>query len=489
MSIRNVVFIMTDQHRGDSFGAAGHPCVQTPNLDRLAERGLQFTNAYTVSPICGPARACLATSRYPHEINSFGNATCFDGKTPTVAHRLSENGIRAASVGRMDFLPGVDHGYDAVLPTPRNPLAIAEFLRSPSVKRYDIPHTMLRVKHLDEDRLPHPFTHILSWLDELKPHEAPWHLFANTVRPHCPFTVPKKYVAMYEDCDIPMPVIPEGYLENLHPAMKELRFHWNIEELLSDEEIHLIRKSYYASITWVDKAMGRVIDKLEEKGILDQTLIIYSSDHGDNLGDHGMWQKCNFYESSAHVPLIMAGTGIPAGQKVDTPVSHLDINPTILSAMGCSVPEDMRGEDLVALAKRGAEEKDRAVFGEYHGPAAVTGEFMVRQNEWKYIHYEGMRPQLFNLENDPNEFQDLGGDPAHSEIRSQLDQLLREEFGDLTTLNARIMQYQRQEFQSWFESGDPKENVSELIKFAGGDQKAIAPYLEQLGISNGSSVN
>ncbi len=474
---------MTDQHRGDSFGAAGHPCVQTPNLDRLAERGLQFTNAYTVSPICGPARACLATSRYPHEINSYGNATCFDGKTPTVAHHLTQNGIKAASVGRMDFLPDVDHGYEAVLPTPRNPLAFAEFLRTPSVKRFDISKMMLGVEHLDHADLPHPFKHILSWLDQTDHHAAPWHLFANTVRPHCPFKVPKKYVAMYDGLDIPMPVIPEGYLDNLHPALKELRFHWNIEGLLSDEQLHLIRKSYYASITWVDDAIGCIIDNLEEKGILNQTLIIYSSDHGDNLGDHGMWQKCNFFDSSVHVPLIMAGPGVPAGQRVDIPVSHLDINPTILSAMGCCVPREMRGQDLVALAEQPDEQSDRAIFGEYHGPAAVTGEFMVRQNEWKYIHYEGMRPQLFNLEKDPQELEDLGEDPACADIRARLDRMLRQEFGDLTALDGRIREFQHQQFQVWYRSGDPQEKISQLVAFAGNNRKAIAPHLERLGIS------
>ena len=481
MSIRHVLFIMTDQHRGDCLGAAGHPCVQTPNLDRLAARGLQFTNAYTVSPICGPARASLATSRYPHEINSFGNATCFDGKTPTIAHRLKANGIAAASVGRMDFLPGIDHGYDAVLPTPRNPPAFAEFMRSPSVKRYDIPHTMLGVEHLDHADLPHPFKQILSWFDQTERHAEPWHLFANTVRPHCPFKVPKKHVAMYEDSDIPMPVIPEGYLENLHPALKELRFHWNIEDLHSDEELRLIRKSYYASITWVDEAIGRIIDKLEEKGLLDDTLIIYSSDHGDNLGDHGMWQKCNFFESSAHVPLLLAGPGIPSGRKIDTPVSHLDINPTILTAMGCSVPEEMRGQDLVALAARGEEEAERAVFGEYHGPGAVTGEFMVRQGPWKYIHYEGMRPQLFDLRHDPEELRDLGEDPAHAEVRDEFDARLRHEFGDLAALDARIKAYQRRQFEAWWRNGDPREKTAELLKFAGGNRNAIAPYLQILG--------
>ena len=487
MSVRNVLFILSDQHRGDYLGAAGHPCVQTPNLDRLAARGVQFTNAYSVSPICGPARASLATSRYPHEINSYGNATCFDGKTPTVAHRLAAGGIRAASVGRMDFLPGANHGYDAVLPTPRDPLAIAEFLRSPAVKRYDISHTMLRVEHLEEAKLPHPFRHILAWLDESAQQEQPWHLFANTVKPHCPFKVPKKYVAMYDGLEIPLPVIPEGHIENLHPALKEQRFHWNIEELRSDADLRLIRKSYFAMITWLDEAIGRVLDKLEEKGVLDETLIIYSSDHGDHMGDHGMWQKCNLLDSCARVPLIVAGPGVPEGRKTDTLVSHLDINPTILTAMGCSVPQDMRGQDLLALAARGAAQADRAVFGEYHGPGAVTGEFMVRQGRWKYIHYEGMPPQLFDLLSDPGELQDLGEDPAHAGVRERLDQMLRREFGDLAALDARIRDYQREQFEAWYRSGDPGEKLEELTQFAGGKSEAIAPHLRQLGINANST--
>lgn len=481
MSIRHVLFILSDQHRGDCVGAAGHPCVQTPNLDRLAARGLQFTNAYTVSPICGPARASLATSRYPHEVNSYGNATCYDGKTPSVAHRLTANGIAACSVGRMDFLPDIDHGFDAVYPCPRDPLAFAEFMRSPPVKRFDMPHKMLRVEHLDNPSLPHPLKLMLSWLEQPHRHEQPWHLFANFVKPHCPFIVPKKYVAAYDGLEIPLPVIPEGYLENLHPALKQQRFHWNIEDVRPDDELHLIRKSYYAMITWVDAAIGLILEKLEEQGILDETLIIYSSDHGDHLGDHGMWQKCNFLESCARVPLLMAGPGVPQGRQVDTPVSHLDISPTILSAMGCNVPEDMRGQDLLTLAGRGAEEAGRAVFGEYHGPGAVTGEFMVRQEQWKYIHYEGMSPQLFNLRDDPGELHDLGEDPAHAEVRERFDLMLRREFGDLAALDARIKDYQRQQFVEWWRSGDPKEKAAELLEFAGGNREAIAPYLEMLG--------
>jgi choline-sulfatase len=480
MSIRHVLFIVSDQHRGDCLGAAGHPCVQTPHLDRLAERGTHFTNAYSVSPICGPARACLATSRYPHEVDSYGNATCYNGKTPSVAHHLSANGITAASVGRMDFLPGIDHGYDAVYPRPRDPLAIAEFLRSPSVKRHDIPHAMLRVEHLDDPSLPHPFKLIMSWLDQERRHAEPWHLFVNFVKPHCPFIVPKKYVALYDGLEIPLPVMPKGYLENPHPALKEQRFHWNIEELRPDDELRLIRKSYYAMITWVDDAIGRILGKLEEQGILDETLVIYSSDHGDHLGDHGLWQKCNLLDSCARVPLLIAGPGVPAGHKIDTPVNHLDISPTILTAMGCSVPEEMRGQDLLALTGRADEETGRAVFGEYHGPGAVTGEFMVRQGPWKYIHYEGMRPQLFDLQNDPGESNDLGEERACAQVRDRYDRMLREEFGDLADIDARIRAYQLEQFKVWWQSGDPQERTAELVEFAGGDREAIAPHLRRL---------
>ena len=483
MNIRYVLFIVSDQHRGDCLGAAGHPVVKTPNLDRLAARGLQFTNAYTVSPICGPARACLATSRYPHEINSYGNATCYDGTTPSVAHRLKACGIKAASVGRMDFLPGIDHGYDAVLPKPRDPLAIAEFLRAPAVKRFDIPHKMLRVEHLDHAPPCHPVSQILSWFDHTEQHAAPWHLFVNFVKPHCPFIVPKKYVMMYDGLEIPLPAIPEGYIDNLHPALKAQRFHWNIEELRRDENIHLIRKSYYAMITWVDDAIGLIINKLEEQGILDETLIIYSSDHGDHMGDHGLWQKSNFFDSGARVPLVLAGPGIPAGQKIHTPVSHLDINPTILTVMGCTAPRDMRGEDLVALAARGSHDAGRAVFGEYHGPGAVTGQFMVRQGPWKYIHYEDMCPQLFNLSDDPGELHNLGDDPAHKGICEQLDKMLRREFGDLTAINARVKAFQNKQFNAWYRAGDSQEKINELLAFAGGNREAIAPHLKQLGIN------
>lgn len=137
---------------------------------------------------------------------------------------------------------------------------------------------------------------------------------------------------------------------------------------------------------------------------------------------------------------------------------------------------------MLELAEQGDNETQRAVFGEYHGPGAVTGEFMVRQGKWKYIHYEGMRPQLFNLEDDPGELQDLGGDPAYEEVCDQLNQILRQEFGDLTALDARIKAYQRKQFEVWWQTGSLKEKTDELLQFAGRNKEAITAYLKQPGV-------
>ena len=424
----NILFICTDQFNGSCAHYAGHPLVYTPNLDRLARRGTVFTNCYSNSPVCVPARAALFTGFYPHEVEAYDNAAPFDGRFPTWANRLTASGYLCRATGKLDFRAGRDYGMQEFEtehghgPSPD----ITAYFRNPIVPRID---SREQIEAFIDER-PSPdekyVAEALRFLDRDLPGlgRKPWMQYAGLVSPHPPWRVPERFYRMYPPDNILLPELPGGWPPQLHPELAGLN-HYNMFDLAPFPEGNILRAraAYYGSITMLDEWVGQIMQALENSGALKNTLVVFTSDHGEMLGEHGMWFKSCFYDNAARVPLIIAGPGFPSG-RVDSPVSHVDLAATLLEIAGLPPFEGLRGRSLQPLAAGAESGAERWAYGELNNEGNLTGVFWVRKGEWKYIHFEGMEPLLFNLQEDPGEFGNLAGREKYREVEKSLKELL-----------------------------------------------------------------
>jgi choline-sulfatase len=269
----------------------------------------------------------------------------------------------------------------------------------------------------------------IRWLKDAA-HERPdkpWCLFISFVCPHFPLVAPPEFFNLYDLAKLPMPLLRDPSEFPDHPVLSKLRDVQNYEDHFRDEEhVRIAVAAYYGMVSFLDDNIGRVLRALDETGLADDTLVVYTSDHGDNLGTRTFWGKSNMYEESVGVPLMLKGPGIPAGRRVATPVSLVDAYPTIIEAVGEALTAEERslpGRSLLSLLNGG--DADRTVFSEYHAVGSVTGIFMVRFGRYKYVHYEGYRPQLFDLQADPMETRDLALEGGHEVILAEGERRLR----------------------------------------------------------------
>ena len=416
----NLVIILSDQHNPRVMGCAGHGLVRTPNLDRLAARGTRFSSAYTNCPICVPARASLATGRYVHQIRFWDNAIAYDGSVPSWGHRLMERGHSAISIGKLHYVrsdPARNGFNEEILPMH---LAdgdgdVAGLIRDELIVRKGAaklgPEAGPGESHYTAyDRSI--AERACQWLEhEARRHGAkPWVLYVGFVCPHPPLIAPPEFFGLYADCDIPM---PDMYAENerpRHPYIEHMRLARPYDAgFTGPEMVKRAIAAYMGSVSFLDHNVGRVLAALDRAGLADSTRVIYGSDHGENLGVRGLWAKSTLYEESAGIPLLLAGPGVPAGRVVKDPVSLVDIFPTVLDCAGIERgAEDaaLPGSSLLPAASGGGL-PGRTVLSEYHAVGSPSGSFMMRRGRYKYIHYCGYAPMLFDLESDPYERNDL----------------------------------------------------------------------------------
>ncbi|NYH16269.1 sulfatase-like hydrolase/transferase [Paraburkholderia bryophila] len=434
MKPTNVLFILSDEHQHDLMGCAGHPFIHTPNLDALAARGTRFSNAYTPSPICVPARASLATGRYVHDIRCWDNAIAYDGSTPGWAQYLTHDGMVTDSIGKLHYKSeaapvGFRHqqhavhildGIGQVWGSVRNPLP-RTMGRSPL---YDKIGAGLSNYNRFDMRVADT---AVDWLSDPRDDTKPWVLFAGLVAPHFPLIVPQEYLDLYDPASIELPPLQpsSGYVR--HPWVERQAIHMDHDAAIgTDERRRLAMACYFALVTFLDAQVGKILAALKDNGLDESTTIIYSSDHGDNLGKRGMWNKCLMYRESTGVPMIVAGAGIPRGKVCETPVSLIDIQNTILERTGCNAPANASpGESLAKLANAPAQ-PERLAFSEYHAVGSETAAYMLANADYKYHHYVGLRPELFDLRRDPQELHDLAGLPEYAPVLASFEKRLRE---------------------------------------------------------------
>lgn len=423
----NLVILMSDEHNPKIMGASGHRVVKTPNLDALAARGTMFTSAYTTSPVCVPARAAFAVGKYVHQIGYWDNADAYEGAIPSWHHRLRDAGHYTASIGKLHFrgMEGDDYGFNEMQIAMQIIEGKGDLM---GLVRNDLPERKLSWKiaklagpgetsYTSYDR--DITTRAQIWLREEAPKhtDKPWVLFVSLVCPHFPLVAPAEFYYQYsaESVKLPKQYAPDQRPK--HPYLRDYAESFCYDKYFDPEKLSKAIRAYYGLVSFVDDNVGKVLKVLDETGLAANTRVLYTSDHGDNLGARGLWGKSTMYEEVAGVPLIIAGPDIPAGRKVATPANHVDTYPFIMECAGEDRPaiyDGHPGHSLFALAA--GEVPDRNVLSEYHGMGSTTGAFMIRHGRYKYVHYAAYAPQLFDLESDPEELRDLAQDPAHAKV-------------------------------------------------------------------------
>ena len=427
----NTLFIFSDQHTRRALGCMGHPLVRTPNLDRLAERGTLFKNAYCNGPICVPCRASLATGRYVHEIGKWDNCKPYLGEQPSWAHRLVQAGHHAQSIGKLHYRQADDptgfeqqhlpmhvlYGQGMLFTICRDPMPVSKKFAHLVHESGEGESTYTQYDQQITERA-------VQWLrEEGVNNEKPWGLFVSLVCPHPPWNAPAEFYRQYPLDKIDLPVAYNLNDRPKHPGLEDYRHFFGVRDEFDEQTLRRVIASYYGMVTYLDDNVGKLVATLEELGLADTTRIIYTSDHGESMGQKGMFSKCNMYDESVGIPMMMAGPQIPAGQVVDAPTQLLDIFPTMLQSTGVKPTDedtDLPGTSLLEIAN--GERPARIVFSEQHSAGAKSAVYMVRDGQHKYVRYmENYAPQLFDLSADPLELNDLAADPAHKEVLDALD--------------------------------------------------------------------
>lgn len=412
----NLLLIISDEHRKDAMGCAGHPIVQTPHLDALAARGTRFTNAYTPSPMCVPTRAALACGTHVHRIGCWDSATPYDGTQPSWMHVLRGAGVDVTSLGKLHFRSGADdNGFSREI----LPMHVVGGIGWPiGLLRKDPPaYDATFELAADIGTGPSSYTDYDRAITRAAedflaaPPGGPWAASVSLVSPHYPLTAPEEVASLYDPADMDLPIAYGAEERPDHSELDNIAGFFDYDRHFDPQKIRAAKAAYYALTTFMDRCVGRVMAALEASGQAEDTVVIYVSDHGDMMGDHGFWTKQVMYEASAGVPMIIAGPGVAAGGLCHTAASLIDIAPTAADVLGVRPCEAWPGASLRALAAA-RHDPGRTGFSEYHDGGSTTGTFMVRWDRWKYVHYVGHAPQLFDLSADPQERADCAADPA-----------------------------------------------------------------------------
>ena len=426
----NTVIILSDEHNRDVLGCHGDPLVKSPNLDALAARGTVFANNYCNSPVCVSSRASLATGRYPHQIGAWDSTEPFTGAPKGWAARLRDQGHEVVSIGKLHYRGAQDdNGFTrevAPMYVHNGTGWLSSLLRDPPVP---LPGADLMAKRIgagetDYTAYDREITQLTcDWIRAAaaRNHDKPWLLYVGLVAPHFPLIAPQEFYDLYNGVELPE---PRQYAEAdrpRHPVLDVLRASSNYDDGFDAEKVRVARQAYYGLVSFLDHNIGLILEALRDSGQMDDTRVIYTSDHGDNIGHRGLWGKSVMYEDSVAVPLIAAGPDFPQGLRVETPTSLVDLHPTLVAFTGgVEDPEDagLPGENL--SARFDDPLADREVFSEYHDWSAITGMFMLRTLNWKIVRYPGYADQLFDMQSDPLEQTDLAADPAHAQVLSDM---------------------------------------------------------------------
>ena len=457
----NILVICSDEHNASKLGYRNHPLVRTPNLDKLAAEGAHFTRAYCNSPVCIPSRMSFLTGKYVHELGVWLNGVKLPPEETTWADRLAAAGYETSAYGMIGLVGlSEDAGFQDIKTRSRHPVYTPWPFESPFSQRtrgfYQNPWWLTQgpnsrenklrqlaakrkirsvdglhlkedlfqqIGYFDQDRETTDQT--LTRLRELgrSGGKQPWLHFAGFKMPHWPYICPEKYLKLYDPDAIDLPKSRLQSKEQLHPAVADFKASRPFEA--NDLQLRKLALAYYGMITCMDDLVGEVLAELKAQGFHRNTYVIYLSDHGESLGEHGLFGKQTSYEGSVGVPLIMRGPGIDAGRRIDDVVHLVDLLPTLLDMAGVSREDTGVGTSRLPLLQGSIGSAASPILSEYHGGYFLRDWYLVVRGDFKYTHYSGSRPSLFNLREDPLEETDLALDPASGPLLAEFDRELR----------------------------------------------------------------
>lgn len=434
MDPKNTLIIMSDEHNPKMLGCAGHALCKTPHLDALAARGTRFASAYTTSPICVPARASFATGRYVHEIEYWDNSIAYDGRVEGWGHRLQRAGIPVESIGKLHYRREKD---PVGLDRQHIPMHIKDGVGMVQLS--------IRAQFPEYGKLPRGGAGVTGhvgpgeseytaydrriadvacdWLKAAADRRGPWVLFVSFVSPHYPLTVPEEYLRLYPAEEMPLPKLGAGSGFVPHPWLSYY-LHPDPNGTNGEAKQRAALSAYLGLCSFMDAQVGRVLSALESAGLTDNTRVLYTSDHGDNAGARGLWGKSTHYEEACGIPLIIAGPDVAPAKRCNTPVTLADAHATILHGSGLDHDGVPSSVSLLNIAVA-PDDTARVAFSEYHAVGAPSASFMIRKGKFKYIHYVGYAPELFDLETDPDEGTNLAHKVEYLTIVMDFDRLLR----------------------------------------------------------------
>jgi choline-sulfatase len=426
----NILIVMVDQLNGTFFPDGPADFLHAPNLKVLAARSARFSANYCASPLCAPSRASFMSGQLPSRTRVYDNAAEFASDIPTYAHHLRAAGYFTCLSGKMHFVgPDQLHGFEERLTTDIYP---ADFGWTPdyrkpgeridwwyhnlgSVAGAGIAETTNQLEY--DDEVAFFANQKLQQLarDSSNPARRPWCLTVSFTHPHDPYVARRKYWDLYEDCAHLEPETPfiarekqDAHSQRLYDASDYGAF------AITGEMIRRSRRAYFANISYLDDKIGELIDTLERTRMLEDTIILFCSDHGDMLGSRGLWFKMHVFEGSARVPLMIAGPGIAPGLHT-APTSNLDICPTLATLAGIdltAIAPWTDGASLLPLIHGG--ERRGPVFMEYAAEGSIAPIVAIREDKYKFVHCEADPPLLFDLDADPRELTNLAADPDHA---------------------------------------------------------------------------
>lgn len=450
----NILFIMADQMAAPILPLhdAASP-VQMPNLMKLAERAVVFDSAYCNSPLCAPSRFTLVSGRLPSKIGAYDNAADFPADVPTYAHYLRRLGYRTALSGKMHFCgPDQLHGYEERLTSDIYPADYGWAVNwdEPDV-RASWYHNMssvlqagpcVRSNQLDFDEevvfkaRQYLYDHVRMTPDQ------PFCLTVSMTHPHDPYTIGREYWDRYEGVDIPLPRQHIEQSEQDPHSQRLLKVIDLWDKPLPEDKIRDARRAYFGACSYIDDNIGKLLKTLEECGLAEDTLIVFSGDHGDMLGERGLWYKMHWFEMSARVPLLVHAPQRFAARRVSQSVSTLDLLPTLVELAGGQVEQglELEGHSLLPhLQGKGGHDE---VLGEYMAEGTVSPLMMIRRGPWKFVYSEQDPLLLFNLDNDPLERQNLSECSEHKGILAGFLAEARERW-DIPAIHAATLASQR----------------------------------------------
>lgn len=452
----NIVIVMCDQLGASALPAYGHAQVKSPNIDGLAQAGTVFENCYSNFPLCVPARLSFMTGKYCSNIGAWDNAAQLPPDVPTFAHYLRSLGYRTCLSGKMHFIgPDQLHGFEERVTTDICP---SDFNWTADWddpwRTMDWFHTMKNVssagiaerslqQDYDEEVAFHATRKIFDWARA--PDERPFLLVASFTHPHDPYVTPKRFWDLYRHDDIDMPRISFIPPDRRDAHSRRLWEQYDRGEFgITDDRIRNARHAYYGSISYVDERIGEILDALRRTKLRDNTVVIFCSDHGDMIGERGLWYKMSFYDWSSRVPLIMAGPGIPQGHRVRSNCGQADILPTLVELAAGKTwggyPEPPDGRSIMPLLR--AEDPERAAVSEIFSEGVAAPYVMLRKGRYKITVVEHDPPQIFDMQADPDELSNLAEDPAHAALSAQLQAEVHKRW-DLDRLKREVLSSQR----------------------------------------------